>query len=48
VTVATAVLRPTSHWVWVGQLHQVDHLWADPKPGAAVREAVVRAIRVEL
>jgi hypothetical protein len=35
-------------WVWVGQLHEVDHLWPNPQPRAAVGQLVVRPVRVDL
>lgn len=35
-------------WVWVGQLHEVDHLGPNPQPGAPVGQLVVGAVGVHL
>mmetsp|Transcript_26918 Transcript_26918/g.68529 ORF Transcript_26918/g.68529 Transcript_26918/m.68529 type:complete len:202 (+) Transcript_26918:1289-1894(+) len=48
VAVTAAVLGAASEGVRVGQLHEVDHLRADPQPLATVRQLVVRAVRVDL
>lgn len=42
------MVRPAVQGVRVGQLHEVDHLGADPEPGAAVGELVVWAVGVDL
>lgn len=48
MAVAAAVLGAAVQRVRIVQLHQVDHLRADPQPGTAVGELIVRAVGVHL
>lgn len=48
VAVPAPVLGPPFCGVWVGELHEVDHLRAYPQPGTAIWQLVMRAIWVDL
>jgi hypothetical protein len=48
VAVTPAVLWAAIQGVWVGQLHEVDHLSGNPQPGTPVWQLVVGAVGVDI
>lgn len=48
VPVAPSMLRPAIQGIWVWQHHEVDHLRANPQPGAIIWQLVVGPLGVEV